>query len=149
MAGSLAKLRRLSRGERRLLFKAWIYLLAARGALAILPFPRVRSLAASPGRGPERRHDPFVVARTKRLVDIAAARHLGSMTCLPRSLALQRLLGEQGITTEIKIGVHKEGGTLSAHAWLESGGEPLSEPEGISARYATLAGADRVVTREG
>ena len=148
MAGRLTKLRRLSRAERRLLFRAWIYLLAIRGALAILPFPRVRSIAAA-GREADRPPDPRTVARTKRLVDIAAVRHVVSMTCLPRSLTLQRLLAEQGIAAELRIGVNKEGDTLSAHAWLESAGEPLGEPEDISDRYATLAVAERVVNRDG
>ena len=142
MVGRLAKLRQLSWAERRLLSKAWVYVAVARAALAVLPFPTVMAKAAA-GRTPTRRRDPVLVARTKRLVDIAAERHVVPMRCLPRSLALQRLLADQGIATELKIGVSKEGDALSAHAWLESDGEPLGEPEGISARYATLVGADR------
>jgi len=148
MAGSLAKLLRLSRAERRLLLRAWTYLLVARGALVVLPFPRIRTLAAADDATLSQTYDPVAVSRTKRLVDIAAARHVCTMTCLPRSLVLQRLLAEQGIAAELMIGVHKEGGVLSAHAWLESGGRPLGDPEKISARYAALTGADRVVTRD-
>jgi hypothetical protein len=42
------------------------------------------------------------------------------MTCLRRSLALQKMLAQRGIVAELKIGVHKELDMLSAHAWVNT-----------------------------
>lgn len=49
------------------------------------------------------------------------------LTCLPRSLALCRLLRERGHPAEVKIGVRREAGQLQAHAWVELHGEVLGE----------------------
>ena len=143
--GKLAKLRQLPAGEIALLARAWLYLLAAKMALHSLSFPRVQRLAAGEVKEPVEM-DPVrrdeCIARTQRLQRIAAGHHLTTMTCLPRALALQRLLGDQGIGTELKIGVRREGETISAHAWVELEGMTLGEPGEISARYASLAQAD-------
>ena len=45
--------------------------------------------------------------------------------CLARSLVLWLLLDRQGIRTELKFGVKKEGDNLLAHAWIEYKGEAL------------------------
>lgn len=49
------------------------------------------------------------------------------LSCLPRSLALCRLLRERGYPAEVKIGVRREAGRLRAHAWVELRGELLGE----------------------
>ncbi len=77
----------------------------------------------------------------------AAAHHLRPMTCLPRALALQRMLAQRGIPSVLRIGVRKEAATFTAHAWVEVEGRALGEPEAIEERFRALlplgGGADR------
>jgi hypothetical protein len=71
-------------------------------------------------------------------VDRAARSHLYPMRCLRRSLVIQSLLARRGIRTELRFGVRKDDGELSAHAWLEYEGEVVVEPQAITERYKPL-----------
>ena len=59
-----------------------------------------------------------------------------------RTLVLQRLLAEQGVVAELRIGVHKEGKQFGAHAWLEYAGEPIHETNAVTGGFATGCGGD-------
>jgi hypothetical protein len=59
------------------------------------------------------------------------------MTCLRRSLVLQKMLSKRGIATELKIGVRKEAGQLSAHAWVEYQGKSLGEIERVNEQFSS------------
>jgi hypothetical protein len=72
----------------------------------------------------------------------AAARHPASVTCLPRALALQRMLARRGIDGRLRLGVRRVAGELSAHAWIEVAGAPLGEPAAIEARFLPLIPSD-------
>jgi hypothetical protein len=120
--------------------QAWALLVIVDVGLWLLPFPRLRDWAAGCPRRPEL--DPAQETELSqhlwRLVDIAARNHLYPMSCLRRTLALQRLLAGQGVAAELRLGVRKDDHGLSAHAWLEVAGQPLGEPETISERFAPL-----------
>ena len=60
------------------------------------------------------------------------------MTCLPRALALQRMLARRGIVAALRIGVRKEAATLAAHAWVEVDGRAVGEPEAIEESFRAL-----------
>ncbi|MCB1484146.1 MAG: lasso peptide biosynthesis B2 protein [Hyphomicrobiaceae bacterium] len=47
-----------------------------------------------------------------------ASRITPRATCLVRALALQRLLSQNGLASELRIGVSKNANQFSAHAWL-------------------------------
>jgi Transglutaminase-like superfamily len=71
---------------------------------------------------------------------LAAARHSPShATCLERSLCLWWLLAHQGIATEFRIGVRKDGERFAAHAWVERDGVAIGEPEASHLHYAAFA----------
>jgi hypothetical protein len=53
------------------------------------------------------------------VVNLAARYSPFSVTCLPRSLWLQRLLRERGLDSELCIGVKLDEGGFAAHAWVE------------------------------
>ena len=132
---------KLSPSDWLLLIQAWLLLLVVDLGLRALPFTRLQAWAA--GRaGDNAAPSPVgalaTIPQAHRMVDIASRFHLYPMTCLRRSLALQRLLARRGILTELRFGVQKEGGQLLAHAWLEHEGAPIGEPETLSERYATL-----------
>ena len=81
------------------------------------------------------------IALTAHIVN-AADRH-GPIhpSCLVKSLTLWWLLGRQGITSELRVGVRKEGGNLEAHAWVEREGIALNEPEERHHHYAAFDAA--------
>ena len=119
--------------ERRALGLAWAYLLLSDLALRILPLPRAERLLARLSAG--RRESGLSPERLAQLTGIAARHHLRKMVCLPQSLALQALLRRQGLSSELRLGVRRDGGTVHAHAWVEHAGSPLGEP----APYLPLA----------
>ena len=126
MKGKLHALLALTPAERRTLGLAWAYLLAADLALRVLPLPRVERLLARLSAG--RPKPGPAPARLAQLTGIAARHHLLPMVCLPQSLALQALLRRQGLSSELRIGVSRAGGTVHAHAWVEHAGSPLGDP---------------------
>jgi hypothetical protein len=67
---------------------------------------------------------------TWRLVEAAARHHVKKMSCLRRTLVLQRLLAEQGLRVGVLIGARREQGELAAHAWIEVEGEAIGELPG-------------------
>jgi hypothetical protein len=125
----------------QLLIQAWVLLLVVDWGLRILPFPRMKSFAGAPRPVKGFLSPEGVVVeiqRVWRMIRIASRNHLYSMTCLRRSLAMQRLLNRRGIKTVLRFGVQKEAGQMQAHAWLEYNGEPIGEPETLTERYITL-----------
>lgn len=135
----------LGRRGRGLLARAWMRLLLVDLALQAWPLPKVQSLLrrlgsfGTPPRLPAI-SDPLPDPATTltRLVGIAARHHLRPMRCLQQALVLQSLLAEAGIAAELRIGVRKEDRQLSAHAWLERDGRPLTEPAAALDRYQPL-----------
>jgi len=66
---------------------------------------------------------------TAQLVRAAAHHAIGDPACLEVSLALWWLLARQGIASDLRVGIRKDGETFEAHAWVECGGAALNEPE--------------------
>lgn len=126
---------RLPPAERRVLLRAWTLLLLFDLGLRTLPFSWVKRRASRPVSWTS----PLPVSpqRMAALVAAAGRNHLYSMTCLRQALALQRLLGRCGFSTELKLGVRKKEGVLEAHAWLVKDGFAI-EPAENSADYAPL-----------
>ena len=119
----------------------WIQLLVADIGLRTLPFARVRNWAANGADenvvlSPKEIQD--LICRYHRMVMIASRNHIYTMTCLRRSLALQRALGRRGVITSLRFGVQVEDSELKAHAWLEHDETPVGEPEALTERYAAL-----------
>jgi hypothetical protein len=66
---------------------------------------------------------------------------IGHPNCLNFSLALWWLLARQGIASDLRVGVRKEGEKFEAHAWVECGGVPLNEPELNHQQFAAFDSA--------
>lgn len=58
--------------------------------------------------------------------------------CLSQSLVMRHLLREEGITSELKIGVMHRNEQFNAHAWLEKGGVLLNDHPSVIADYLVL-----------
>jgi hypothetical protein len=79
------------------------------------------------------------VALTTRMVLAAGRNSPIPSTCLERSLSLWWLLARQGIATQFRIGVRKDGEKLAAHAWIERDGVAIGEPDASHLHYAAFA----------
>jgi hypothetical protein len=66
---------------------------------------------------------------TCRMVRAVERYSIVSVTCLEESLLLWYLLGRQGITVTIRIGVRKPAGKFEAHAWVERDGIALNQTD--------------------
>jgi len=123
-----------------LFFRAWFWLLVFDLGLRTRPFPKLQAYASQvsdpPALSPEETES--MLNKPRVAVDHARYNHLYPMTCLRRSLALQKMLARQGIPVELKIGVRKDDGQLSGHAWLEYQGKTIGEPEKIAEEYNAL-----------
>lgn len=113
--------------EWRVLIEAVATIVAAHVALRLVDLPRVVSWAS-------RSRPPQVVGGSSRDIEyiarfVAVAGRLTGLQCLPRSLALKRMLARRGVATELRIGVRTEGGSLLAHAWVEWMGHALNDDE--------------------
>jgi hypothetical protein len=119
--------------------RAWAGLLVVDLGLRALSFARLeRWLVPAPaGRPPEEE----AVGRLVWSVAAAARHHLYPMRCVPRALTLRWLLGRHGLPTVLKIGVLRQDGALTAHAWVERDGRAIGEPAGIEERFAPLGTA--------
>lgn len=115
-------------------------------ALMLVPFVRlavsqvglVRVMAWLGRRqpGPPTRAPITEVRTIARLVDWACAHSLGEANCLTRSLLLKWLLLGRGVECELRIGVHLDGKTLQAHAWITYQGEPINDQAEIGDKFA-------------
>jgi Transglutaminase-like superfamily len=131
---------RLPRRERVIILRAWGLFLFLEGAIRIIPFTALLDLCQRlPKGGIKVLSDPSI-ARISWLVEVAARYIPTETTCLKQTLVLAWILGRQGIATTVQIGVARQDGILTAHAWLEHEGRPISEiPE--AGRYAPLVRA--------
>lgn len=135
----------LSLADQAVFLRAWFLLLAVDIALRLLPFRGVQSwLQLAPPAAPLSPEAARPILRqVLSLLDAAARHHLYPMTCLRRSLALQRLLAQRGLPTRLRFGVQRvPGGNppgIQAHAWLEYNGQPIGERLAVEAQYAPLA----------
>ena len=87
-------------------------------------------------------HDPAFVSKdaaaTAHMVNAADRHGPVHPSCLAKSLTLWWLLGRQGISSHLRIGIRKEGEKFEAHAWVECDGDALNEPEAVSYTHLTL-----------
>ena len=81
------------------------------------------------------------VSLAARMVQAADRHGLVHPSCLAKSLTLWWLLGRQGISSRLRIGIRKENGKLEAHAWVEREGIALNEPEEQHHHYAAFDAA--------
>lgn len=121
--------------EIALLAAAWSWLLVADLALRLLPLVKThRCLAPQAMAGP----GSIPADRVAFLVAAAARHHLYDMTCLRRSLVLERLLRRCGHPALLQIGVCRQGGELRAHSWVEHEGQPIGDHPDIATAFPPL-----------
>jgi hypothetical protein len=129
------RLVRLPAWKLRLLLEAAFWLVLARVALLMLPFPRIGrhlGMLQSPSADPAAPGAEHVaqVTRIGRAVDTAADHSPLPLVCLPRALAGWQMLHRRGIASRLHFGALPKSATsssaLSTHAWLTSYGAEVT-----------------------
>ena len=69
-------------------------------------------------------------------VNAAANHHLRKPTCLRRSLTLKHMLERRRIPSDLRIGIHKHGTQIRAHAWIEHEGSVINDSSDIATIYS-------------
>ena len=133
-AERIRRLVRLTPRERRVLARAWCYLLALDVGLRILPVTRL--LPCAPARRP--RAMPVPPERVTHLLGLAWRLSPVRATCLKDALVLARLLRAEGVAATVRFGVARRDAALDAHAWVEHPGQAPGDPRHAGA-YTPLA----------
>jgi hypothetical protein len=132
----LAKIAAFSARDWWVLLEAVVTLVVVQLALRIVDFPRLMAWAsrvhADDGAGWSRQR----IERVAWLVEVAS--RLIWLRCLPRSVALTRVLARRGVTTTVRIGVRTKDQTLFAHAWVECMGRALNDDERSLQQFAAF-----------
>ena len=116
--GAVATFLGLPASDRRLLLRALATIVRVRVLLRLQPLDRLRTWAQQKKPGSLSPRQLAWAVRT-------AARRAPGATCLVQALALQRLLSQQGHSSELHIGVARLDQAFEAHAWLTHRGEIL------------------------
>jgi hypothetical protein len=133
---------KLNTMRRVYLREAAIMLVLARLAVRFVPPARLFAWANRPPRRAQR----FAVDEANWIswaVEDFGGRAWMNALCLPRALAAHAMLRRRGIASRLCLGVVREGGELSAHAWVEVGNDKLvggAEADGFT-RLAEYGGA--------
>jgi hypothetical protein len=119
--------------DRWLLTEAVFWLALSRMAILLIPFRwttrlfRLRQESASALTSPI---TPDTAARIGWAVRAASARTPWESACLAQSLAGTAMLRHRAIPAMVTLGVAKNSGVLTAHAWLSCGGVILTGAAG-------------------
>jgi hypothetical protein len=136
--GRLVKARSFSLADWRLFLEAMATIVTVHVALRMVELPRLVAWATLPSG---ERHAPCACADVERTATfVAMAGRVTGLQCLPRSVALTRLLARRGLTSTLRIGVRHDGETLAAHAWVEWGGRALDHDEQQLQQFSPFEG---------
>ena len=133
----------LPRHERRMTLEAAFILTLASAALKGLSFSvamRIFGLREG-GPAPKRHADPAQARNIGRAVARAARRLPFNAVCLPQAVTAAVMLRRRGLAAEVRFGVAKRDGVVSAHAWSLCGDAPVIGTENAAnfvpiSRYA-------------
>jgi hypothetical protein len=121
----LARFWRLSWRDRALLTEALVFLTAACVGMRLVPFRRLAPYLGvvttdAPPAGGAGGGQP---TRVGRAVQAVSRRVPWRTQCLTEAMAAQWMLRRRGLPGVLHVGVHKEGDTMTAHAWTSCGNE--------------------------
>lgn len=136
---TLRRASELSASDWATVLRASAWLVVARVGLRTLGFGRIDAVLAWGLPPATRAPDPARAVRLAALLDLAARRAVPPATCLPRSLALRRLLRRERLPAALRIGASRgAGGALSAHAWVTMDGVVIGDAPDIAERFTEL-----------
>ncbi len=137
----------LPRAQRWFWLKSWFTLLTITGCFRVLPYAWLKTYVIKPlldtRPTPTKKVTTASVQTIEALFLSACYRQPLTSTCLHRSLALKRLLTQQGLETKMIIGVKKENGKLMAHAWVDFEGQAFADTDENIDQYKPLANLEQ------
>ena len=135
----LRKASELSTPDRWVLLQSMLLLPVVWVGLRVMPLRRLlRLLGGHRETTPDMLHDVSRAHACARLVNAAARYGPFPSTCLSRSIVLWRLLRRRGINAEIRIGLVREQRPITAHSWVEVGGQPVNETAEVAAGHVAF-----------
>lgn len=129
--------------DRRVLLRAFLSLSLVGLTLRVFGFQRVVQRARVPILTHGQMPDVENLRRGRyyaRKIDAAARRHVLPARCLHRSLVLHQWLRQEGVPSELRIGVRKDAGAFRAHAWVEIDGQVVNDTGVAVAPFTALVG---------
>jgi len=113
-------------GEQVILLQAWGLFLLVDVVLRMLTFKRLPALWQKLAlRTPAHSQPSLSLPRFVWLVEVASCYVPVRATCLKTALVLAWILGRRGVATTLRLGVSRQDGWLTAHAWLERDGQVI------------------------
>ena len=141
--------RGLSLSDWLALVEAWRLLFFFQLVLYWISFERLMiSIRPMPEIISDSSHTLIFTIKLHRLIGCASRLHLIPMTCLVKSLVLQKMLSERNVPAQVKIGAQKIQGTIYAHAWVEVNGKPIGEADDIAQKFNVLGSAVELNNRQ-
>jgi hypothetical protein len=130
---------RLSWLDRLILVEAWWLLLVFYLALRWMSYERLTAPPRQPSKSTLASPTSLPLAQQlQRLVGYASRVHFIPVTCLTRSLTLQKILSRHNIPAQVCIGVNRTPAKFHAHAWVEVKGAVLGESQYVTGRFKML-----------
>jgi len=122
MIAILARIRILSRAQRRLIAEAVAALAVAALMIALFPFRRVAAHARRLEGEPAGRAEQLRAIGEVRWAVLAVARRVPwRAKCLEQGFAAQWMLRRRAVPAVLHYGVARKDGGLIAHAWVRAG----------------------------
>ena len=120
MIRKLKKFVNLPYTDKKILLHAFWTLIVIKVSLKIMPFQKVwQHYNKQVDPRFQETSDELMVEKIAQAVD-RVADNLPNTLCLPRALAVHKLLFERGYHSELKIGTTRDtNGAFIAHAWIE------------------------------
>jgi hypothetical protein len=131
----------MERPARGLFLRACVLLPLISASLRLRGFRKTKALLQlflSAPYGSQNLGAQACAALTAQVVRAAVRSGIGDSNCLKVSLALWWLLARQGIASDLRVGVHTDGGKFEAHAWVECGRVAFNDPEKNYPDYAVF-----------
>lgn len=139
MARCFMALARLPSSERSLLLRACLSLIGIEIGLRWYGYNGLlQRIERPPNRSNVTGKDRERATEYARGIAKAARHHVILARCLHKSLTLHAWLRKEGLPSQLRIGVRKDGGQLQAHAWIELGDQIVNDAPEVSGTYAPL-----------
>lgn len=116
-----------------LIAEAWLELARAGTMLRISPAKAVRGALGTRPQSGSGEHD--LPPQLLEMFLVAARYHVFALTCLPKALALKRMLERRRFSPTLRIGARKESGKLLGHAWVEIDDVPFNDSADVADHY--------------
>jgi hypothetical protein len=108
-----------------------------------------RAVAETKARRSRGTGEPERTARLAALFGEAVAHAVAGQACVPRSLALARLLALHDLPAEVRVGLRRTDEGLTGHAWVEQHGTVVGDRNEFVSTFVPFLPGQRPRLQEG